>query len=131
MLAEKQRDMQALLERHQKFWNLEEVDRPLLVVPVDVYAPTKRFCSTLVGGVLEPDAVDAALVMEEYDRLAAMHEEIGDDYLVAAEPVLGIPWLEAMVGCPIHVSSTGAMAAKAVQAPQNIQSISVLSLIHI
>ena len=86
MLAQKKRDMQALLERHRKFWNLEEVDRPLLVVPVDVYAPTKRFCSTLAGGVLEPDAVDATLVMEEYDRLAAMHEEIGDDYLVGAEP---------------------------------------------
>jgi len=125
MLAQKQRDMQALLERHQKFWDLEEVDRPLLVVPVDVYAPTKRFCSTLVGGALEPDAVDAAVVMEEYDRLAAMHEEIGDDYLVAAEPVLGVPWLEAMVGCPIHVSSTGAMAARPVHSPQNIQSISV------
>ena len=125
MPVQKQRDMQALLERHRKFWNLEEVDRPLLVVPVDVYAPTKRFCSTLVGDVLEPDAVDATLVMEEYDRLAAMHEEIGDDYLVGAEPVLGVPWLEAMVGCPIHVSSTGAMAARAVQAPQNIQTISV------
>ena len=61
MLAQKQRDMQALLARHQKFWDLEEVDRPLLVVPVDVYAPTKRFCSTLVGDVLEPDAVDALL----------------------------------------------------------------------
>ena len=125
MPAQKQRDMQALLERHRKFWDLEEVDRPLLVVPVDVYAPTKRFCSTLAGDVLEPDAVDAALVTEEYDRLAAMHEEIGDDYLVGAEPIVGVPWLEAMVGCPIHVSSTGAMAAKPVQAPQNIQSISV------
>ena len=125
MLAQKHRDLKALLERHRKFWNLEEVDRPLLVVPVDVYAPTKRFCSTLVGDVLKTDAVDAALVMEEYDRLAAMHEEIGDDYLVAVEPILGVPWLEAMVGCPIHVSSTGAMAARAVHAPQGIQSISV------
>jgi hypothetical protein len=125
MMVQKQRDLQALLERHRKFWELEEVDRPLLVVPVDVYAPTKRFCSTLRTNVLEPDAVDAMLVMEEYDRLAAMHEEIGDDYLVGAEPVLGVPWLEAMVGCPIHVSSTGAMAAKAVQAPQSIQSIVV------
>ena len=125
MLAQKQRELQALLERHRKFWNLEEVDRPLLVVPVDVYAPTRRFCSTLVEGILKPEAIDAALVLEEYDRLAAMHEEIGDDYLVAAEPVLGIPWLEAMVGCPIHISSTGAMAAKPVQASQNIQTLFV------
>jgi hypothetical protein len=123
--GQNQRDIEAIIKRHRKFWSLEQVDRPLLVVPVDIYAPTKRFCSTLIADALNPSDVDSAKVMEEYDRMAMMHEEIGDDYLVAAEPVLGVPWLEAMVGCPIHVSSTGAMAAKSVQDPQRIQSIAV------
>ncbi|MFN8007550.1 MAG: hypothetical protein U0V70_11100 [Terriglobia bacterium] len=63
--------------------------------------------------------------MEEYDRLAGMHEQIGDDFLVTAEPLLGVPWLEAMVGCPIHISSTGGMAAKPVPSAETIQSLSV------
>ena len=125
MAGQKQRDIQAILKRHRKFWSLEQVDRPLLVVPVDIYAPTKRFCSTLVRDKLDPSDVDSAKVMEEYDRMVGVHEEIGDDYLVAAEPVLGVPWLEAMVGCPIHVSSTGAMAARSVRDPQSIRTIAV------
>jgi hypothetical protein len=105
-------DVTTMLQRHRAFWELALVDRPMLMLPVDVYAPTERACASLPAGHLSPEHLGVRAMLEEYDRLAEMHETIGDDMLVAAEPVLGVPWLEAMVGCPIKVSSNGAMLAQ-------------------
>jgi hypothetical protein len=79
------------------------VDRPLIYVIYDAYVDTELVAAALGEGELRPDAIDPAPILPEYDKVAAAREAIGDDAIGVAEPLLGIPWLEAMAGCRVQV----------------------------
>jgi hypothetical protein len=42
--------------------------------------------------------------LADYDRLQEMHEVVDDDAFWAASPFFGLPWLEAILGCPVYYS---------------------------
>jgi len=89
--------------RHRAFWNGTEVERPLIYVIYDAYVDTALVAAALGEGEVSPDAIDPEPLLAEYDKLAAAREAIGDDAIAVAEPLLGIPWLEAMAGCQVIV----------------------------
>lgn len=98
------RDWQALSKRHAAFWNREPVDRPLIYVIYDAYVDTELVATMLGEGQVMPEMIDPAPILPEYDKLARARTEIGDDAIAVAEPLLGIPWLEAMAGCRVRVA---------------------------
>jgi hypothetical protein len=55
-------------------------------------------------GELDPRSITPGPLLGEYDRQARARELIGDDTIGVAEPLLGIPWLEAICGCRVMVA---------------------------
>lgn len=98
------RDWDEIVRRHLAFWSGKEVDRPLIQVIWDAYVDTELVAAAMGSGELLPQEVDPRPILTEYDRLAAAREEVGDDAIGVAEPLLGIPWLEAICGCRVLVA---------------------------
>ena len=98
------------LARHRSLWNLEEMDRPLitfrlLMEGMELY----HGAATLPDGLLRPDQVDPEAFLPDYDRQWQMHEEMGHDGVYCATPFWKIPWIEAIIGCPIRISGDSIM----------------------
>jgi len=58
-----------------------------------------------VGRALGPDDFPVEPYLDDCDRLFAVHERCGGDFIWSASAFWGIPWLEAALGCPIILSS--------------------------
>jgi hypothetical protein len=99
----RKRDWGAIERRHRAFWNSEEVERPLVYVIYDAYVDTELVAATLGEGETSPDDIDPRAILPEYDKVAAARDAIDDDAIAVAEPLLGIPWLEAIAGCRVVV----------------------------
>jgi hypothetical protein len=91
-------------KRHRAFWQWAPVDRPLIQVIYDAYVDTELVAAAMGEGQLLPHKIDPAPILPEYDKVAAAREQIGDDAIGVAEPLLGIPWLEAICGCRVMVA---------------------------
>ena len=55
--------------------------------------------------------------------MAAAREAIGDDMIAAGEPLLGIPWLEAICGCRVMVPEGKSLWPEATDATRAVQEI--------
>jgi len=98
------RDWDELEKRHRAFWRRDAVDRPLVQVIHDAYVDTELVAAIMGEGELLPHEIDPAPILPEYDKVAAARGQIGDDTIGVAEPLLGIPWLEAICGCRVMVA---------------------------
>jgi len=97
------RDWDELERRHAGFWECADTDRPLVTVNVDYTPDPVRTASLFGDGELIPDRIDASMILGDFAPMVEAHERIGDDYIVTGDPFVGIPWLEAMCGCPVEV----------------------------
>ena len=98
-------DWPALREKHRAFWTRGVAERPL--------AGTKRTTAFTLGDYEFPN-LDRPLTPQDVDvpQACAWAEALyraGDGYLDGelvwgAPPLPGIPWMEAILGCPIWVS---------------------------
>jgi hypothetical protein len=79
------------------------VDRPLIGIIHNAYQDTELVAASMGEGELQPSRIDPRPILSEYDKIAATREAIGDDMVGVAEPLLGIPWLEAICGCRVMV----------------------------
>lgn len=122
--------MEAFLARHRAFWERRPVDRPLQR-EVGRYAVSRSGVEPmrlpLADGSLAPDGMrltpellDPATVHAGYREesqqaafgrtLTAEREEYGTGLAVSGDvfapvaPYSLVPWVEAIIGCPIHVS---------------------------
>lgn len=65
------------------------------------------------GRPLEPGDFDVAAFVADSERLFREHEACGGDFIYSASAYWGIPWLEAMLGCPIFANhDTGSIYAE-------------------
>lgn len=112
-----------LMRRHMAFWQSAEIDRPLIAVTLDAYQDTRLVAQAIGPGELTPQRVDSALLLDAYDRMTAVHKAIGDDMIVSAEPLLGIPWLEAICGCRVMVPDGISLWPEATEATRQAEQI--------
>jgi hypothetical protein len=79
--------------------------------PVHRYKAAKNIP---IGVELQPDHFDVDQYLDDFDTLFQIHEECGGDFIWSASAFWGIPWLEAIIGCPILLSdySSGSIHAK-------------------
>ncbi|MFW6367503.1 MAG: hypothetical protein ACOC0L_02445 [bacterium] len=62
---------------------------------------------------LTPEDFDVDAFVQDTVALFAAHEECGGDFIFSGAPFWGIPWLEAMLGCPIYADhNTGSVYSK-------------------
>ncbi|MEK6795912.1 MAG: hypothetical protein AABZ39_14110 [Spirochaetota bacterium] len=59
------------------------------------------------GRALTPDDFPVDGYVEDCERLFQIHEACGGDSIWSASAFWGIPWMEAMLGCPIYANHAG------------------------
>ena len=97
--------LQPNVERCDAFWQRRETDRPLLTSWVGSYEVAKlypRGLAQLPQRRLVPEDIDFEFFRADYERLFAQHALVDVDVPWVAMPVMVVPWLEAIAGCPIH-----------------------------
>jgi hypothetical protein len=112
--------MKEVLDRHKAFWNMEDVNQPLLAtLPSSEEAPMKLILADgaiaaeglhLKPHMLSPEKIHPRL-LHLFGRTKLEDEErspysVGDIFSPVT-PYGKIPWMEAIVGCPIQVSVKG------------------------
>ncbi len=97
--------MEEKLRRQRAFWTREEIDRPAVTFWMGTYSSFEvyRGAASLGEGLLTPENIHPEEFLPDYERLYQTSTRIDDDSFYAASPFFGIPWLEGMVGCPVHV----------------------------
>ena len=94
------------LALHRAFWDRQDQPRPLASFRVGDFFFSRHFKAA--HGLLAPDApitpemLDVAAFLPDYERMFQESEAIGQDGFWAGEPFTGIPWMEAILGCPIR-----------------------------
>lgn len=117
------RNWDELVRRHAGFWACAETDRPLIVALYNAYQDTELVAAEVGAGELTPERIDPRPLLHVYDEMAAAREAIGDDMIVPAEPLLGIPWLEAICGCRVMVPEGKSLWPEATPATMAAQEI--------
>ena len=88
--------------------------RPLLAAWVGGYYPAEQFPrghnAWRIGQELEPDDVRFDAFRDDYEALHRTHLDVDDDFFYVGSAYWGIPWLEAILGCTIHVGETSCWA---------------------
>ncbi len=105
---------ESLLPRHEAFLRCAKVDRPLLGAWLGGYYPAEQFPQGhhcwRVGQLLQPTDVRFDIFRSDYETLYRMHREADDDFFYIGSAYWGLPWLEAILGCAIHVGETSCWA---------------------
>jgi hypothetical protein len=104
------------LERHQAFWSSERSDRPLLGINVG-FSLQDLFPLTMAGiadGPLYPEDIPVERFLEDCEVLVEAHRDLGD-YPLTIAPLVALPWMEAIAGCPIVASRNGIWAGHCVE----------------
>jgi hypothetical protein len=105
---------ESLLPRHEAFLRRARVDRPLLGAWVGGYYPADQFPqghhAWQVGQLLQPADVCFDAFRNDYETLYRVHREADDDFFYVGSAYWGIPWLEAILGCAVHVGETSCWA---------------------
>jgi hypothetical protein len=99
----------ARLKRHQAFLRREPVDRPLIGSWLNGFFVHQQYpgvAAALRPGPIEPDDIPIELFLQEVDALGQAYAELDDDYPFSMGAFYGVPWLEAIMGCPVYFSGT-------------------------
>jgi hypothetical protein len=94
------------IERYQRFWNREPVDRPLVGFsfkswfPLEEYAPSAAWPE---DSYLTPDMVEPAAFTPDQERLLREGETLADDILRGASPSQAIPWMSGILGAKLRI----------------------------
>jgi hypothetical protein len=107
-------ELRQLLERHEAFLECRPVERPLISLWNSGYFPAEQFprgtSSWRDAERLQPDDVSFLPFAPDYEDLHRVHQAQKDDFFLVGSPYWGIPWLEAILGCPVTVSATNGRA---------------------
>lgn len=94
------------LDLHRAFWAREQQSRPLASLRVGDFFFARHFQAALP--LLEPEkpiTPEMLIVSEffsDYEHMFRQAEDLGQDGFWTGEPFTGIPWMEAILGCPIR-----------------------------
>ncbi len=103
-----------LIVRHEAFLNLAPVERPLLGFWMGGYYPAEQFPSGTAGWrdgqELRPEDIFFAPFATDYENLFRLHGEADDDFFYVGSAYWGVPWLEAILGCPVFAANANCRA---------------------
>lgn len=97
-------ELEGVLRRHRAFWDMEEVDEPLLSVgvynPLQPRAPFRMAGGALVGegDLLAPEGLTAEVLAAQSGQPSVLVE---DAFIQEAGPY-DLCWTEAIAGCPLY-----------------------------
>jgi DNA-binding FadR family transcriptional regulator len=96
------------LALHRTFWARKPQPRPLASFRVGDFFFARHFQAALpllvANPPITPDQLKVYEFLPDYERMFQEAERLGQDGFWAAEPYTGIPWMEAITGCPVEGS---------------------------
>jgi hypothetical protein len=92
-----------VIDQHRKFWNLIEVDRPLIDFFCGGVFAMVGLEGALQDGLLKPETIIPEIFEKWYRSSGYLVPQIGELYNTAF-PFASINWMEGIMGCPIKVS---------------------------
>lgn len=99
---------------HRSFWLNDHPDRFLTSFRIGDYFFASKFkaaASLLIPGqTITPDMIRIDDFRDDYERLFAEVESVGQTGFWVAEPFTAIPWMEAILGCRIIAESESFIA---------------------
>ena len=108
-------EIQCKLQRHQAFWDRHNSE-PLLGFSIGDYFVSKRFraAARLLGEKrkIEPEMIDVGSFRNDYLRMFEESGKVTQDAIFTAAPFTGLPWIEAIMGCPVFSTESSFVARK-------------------
>ena len=105
---------QELIALHEAFLECRPVDRPLVGLWIGGYYPAEQFprgtAAVAPEQRLDPQDVRFALFADDYESLYQAHLAVDDDFFYVGSAYWGIPWLEAILGCPVSLAAANCRA---------------------
>lgn len=96
--------------RHTAFLSRQPVDRPLLGLWVGDYYFTTHFPHGVshwqAGAEIRPQELAFEQFLPDYQNLYELHERLNDDFFYVGSAYPGLPWMEAILGCPVYAEKT-------------------------
>jgi hypothetical protein len=99
----------AKIKRHQAFFNVETTDRPLIgswLFGFYVHQQYPSAAAAMEPGPVQPHDIPIDLFLKDVDALWEAYTELDDDYPFSTGAFYGVPWMEAIMGCPVFFSGT-------------------------
>jgi hypothetical protein len=103
------------------FWNLQEVDRPLVGVYLGGYLDNDIYEVAEDGSHLLPDQLVSERFFELFWQDFLALQRIDQDLIYPIQPLSSIPWLEGMLGCPIRVGAQSVWAEQVLGKDQPLE----------
>ncbi|MGO9310753.1 MAG: hypothetical protein ACLQDL_17230 [Spirochaetia bacterium] len=103
-----QRNLADLCSRNEAFLARKAVGRPLVGIHIwdreyrRMYRETNR--SIPEKGEVKPEHIDTESFLRDVGNLLRQNEKIGGDLFWPVVSYVYLPWMEAIVGCPIYAS---------------------------
>jgi len=105
-----------LIARHEAFLQCQATDRPLVGTWVGGYYPAEQFPRGVSGwtasALLQPQELSFGSFADDYEALYESHRACDDDFFYVGSAYWGIPWLEAILGCPVLVAEANCRAER-------------------
>lgn len=98
------------IERHLAFWRRDRSALPLLGVYLGSYLSEDIYLIAKEGELLQPDQLQPERFYDSFSRKIALLDGLEQDLIYPAQPISSVPWLEAMFGCTVRVSSQAVWA---------------------
>jgi hypothetical protein len=124
------RDFQQFKERHLAFWSLQDVQHPLVGFTIGAgldswsYWQYNKAAQALFNQekILPRDINPIDFVADQLHYLQ-LSEQIGDDVCRSAMPLASLPWMEAILGCPVLSSGTNMKSTAILDNAESLQVI--------
>lgn len=123
-------DFETYKKRHLAFWQMSESSSPLVGFTVGAgvdswsYWQYNKAAQALFKQetILTGD-IDPADFVEDQRRYLESSAQIDDDVCRTAIPLASIPWMEAILGCPVHSSGTSLKSKEILDAPASLKPV--------
>jgi hypothetical protein len=127
-----EKDLSGYKKRHLAFWDLSETDRPLLGFTIGLgldswsyWQENKAARALLNREQILPDDINPADFVEDQQKYLELCDQIDDDTIRTVMPLASIPWMEAILGCPVLSSEAGFRSAEILRTAGSLQPVSL------
>ena len=117
------------LDRHEAFLECRLVDRPLIRPWNAGYYPAEQFshgtADWQAGVFLRAEDVSFSAFAEDYGRLHESQHKSDSDFGYVGSAYWGIPWLEAIMGCPVAVALANCCAKPCLRSLDEVKRLAI------
>jgi hypothetical protein len=124
------RDFDSYKSKHLAFWQMSEMTSPLIGFTVGAgvdswsYWQYNQAAQVLFElDVITPEDINPADFVEDQRHYLESASQIDDDICRTAIPLASIPWMEAILGCPVQSSGSSLKSKEMLDSPARLKTV--------